>query len=231
MTTPTGAATCSAGVKPTLTFTTSLRELGDLRLHALGDAPRGLMPKCASTLSPLPEAPNVSIPIEASTQRAQPKRRRRLDRDLRHARAAAPRRGSRRSAASKSSQLGIETTRACTPFSASRSRAPSAVADLGAGRDEHDVGRVGVGEHVRAAAQARRRARASSGRSIGHVLAREHEADRARAVLEDRAPRLGRLVRVGRADHGQASGSRASRRGARPAGASGRPRRPPPSRG
>ena len=115
-------------------------------------------------------------------------RRRRLDRDLRHVRRQHRRRGTRRPAASKSSQLGIETTRAWTPFSASRSLGAERRPDLGAGRDEHHVGRVDVGEHVGAAAQARGGARARCGRSSGTFWRESDEAARAPAILEDPAP-------------------------------------------
>ena len=192
----------------------------------------GLMPSCSST-SPRRRGAEAVDP-DRRVDPARPAERRPRPR---------PRSSARRPAASPrgtSAPCALEELPArhrddprLTPCSASRSRAPSAVPNLGAGaRRARRRGESASREHVGAAAQAGRRRRRSARSSDRHVLAREHEARPGpSSSLEDRraTPRRSRSRRPGGSRSG--SGSRASRRGARPAGASGRPRRPRPSRG
>ena len=142
-------------------------------------------------------------------------------------RAAAPRRGRPSSWAANSSQLGIDTTRAPMPSAASCSAAAIATADLRARPDDRDrsgprrrAGRTRPGRRPR---PTRRRAPAGPG-------ARARAPPAPRGPRGSRAtPRRSRCASPG-PDARSGPGSRAAPRGARPAGASGRPRRGRPSR-
>ena len=123
-----------------------------------------------------------------------------LDREAWAPRAAAPTSRYASSCSAKSSHDGIDTTRVATPSAASRRGRLDAHVHLAAGADEHEVGlAVGLDEHVAAPQHA---LVAGGALEHGHVLAGEDERGRAVAVDGD-APRLRRLVGVGRADHAQ----------------------------
>ena len=143
-----------------MTFTIAAarpRELGDLRLDLLGDALRA-DPEVLEHRGALAGGAERVDPDRGVDPARPAERRPGLDRDLRHVRPAAPRRGTRRVCASKSSQLGIETTRAWMPCSASRSRAPSAVATsapVATSTTSPDVVLVATGAEVSTALGAR----------------------------------------------------------------------------
>ena len=160
---PTGAATCSAGVNPTVTCTSCARARRPSPAPARRPPARRSRSR-SSTAVPLPEAPNV-LDRDRRVDPARPaEARRRLDGDLQHVRRqhrlavllallleelpARHRDDTRRDALLGEQVARLERRR-----------------HLGAGRDEHHVGRVDVREHVGAPAQARGRRRTSCGRA------------------------------------------------------------------
>ena len=121
----------------------------------------------------------------------------RLDGDRRAGRAAGPRSGRPRPASSKSSQLGIETTRAFTPSAASASCAATATST------SPPVATIAASSPARRT-YAPRATPGPRALEHGQVLPRQREDGRAVEVLEDHAPRLGGLGGVAGAQHGQA---------------------------
>ena len=137
--------------------------------------------------------------------------------------------------ASKSSQQGIETTRTARPSSASAVAASSATRHLGAGREQDEVrsGRCRPTPRARRRRARRRLRRRSDPRPASRTGTSWRDrmsatGPSARSSATFHAYR--RLVRVGGPHHPEVRDRAQRRAGARPAGASARPRRARPSR-
>ena len=201
---PTGAATCSAGVKPTLTLTSgAARARRRASLDARSATASGLMPKCASTLSPLP----------GRAERVDRRSRRRPSAPSRTSTPPRPRSSARRPAAPRPGSPALccleelparhrDDARLRRPArragrarrARSRPRRRSRRAPRRASRRRRARRRPGAGP---------RPARARSRSSIGTFWRESTRQTGPCELLEDHAPRPRRLVRVGRADHGQ----------------------------